>query len=94
MINMINNVVIEGRLGKDPECVSLKNGRVMTRFDIAHSGDSTTWVPVRVFGHDYSSKFRKGQLVGIVGSLRQRKLTINGKKVDYLYVRPIKVEKM
>ncbi len=94
MINMINHVVVEGRLGRDPECVPLKNGRFMTRFDIAHSGDSTTWIPIRVFGHDYSSKFRKGQLVGIKGTLRQRKLTINGKKVDYLYIRPNSVEKM
>lgn len=95
MRDLINKIVVEGRLGKDAEIVEF-NEKQMTRFDIAHNGDSTTWVPVRVFGPNLikmSSKLTKGTLVKVTGSLRQRKLVANGKSVDYLYVRAVKINK-
>lgn len=96
MRDLINKIIVEGRLGKDAEIVEFKE-KQMTRFDLAHNADSTTWIPVRVFGKKLvvaSAKLTKGALVKVTGSLRQRKVTINGQSRDYLYVRADKINKV
>ena len=70
---MQNKIVVEGRLGKDAELVDF-NDRKLVRFDIAHTEDSVTWIPVRVFGKlvETASQLTKGTMIKVTGALRQR----------------------
>ena len=87
---MLNNVVLVGRLTRDPETRSTTSGMTVASFTIAsderRGGQKTTiFMPVSVFGKqaDVVSKFtHKGSLVGVVGRLTQRKYTRRDSNVE------------
>lgn len=78
---MINNVVLVGRLTRDPELRTTSTGMSVASFTLAsddrRGGQKTTvFLPVSVFGKqaDVVAKFtRKGALVGVTGRITQRK---------------------
>ena len=79
----INVSVISGRLGRDPEIIYLQNGTpladlsVATSYSVKKNGEwesKTMWHNVKIFGkivESYVSKFKKGDVVIIEGTLRQ-----------------------
>ena len=80
---MINNVVLVGRLTRDPELKTTNSGTSVCSFTIALDNrqknpdgtKSTSFIPCTAFQQaaDNMSKFlKKGSLVGIVGRLNQR----------------------
>lgn len=81
---MVNNVVLVGRLTRDPELRKTSTGMSVASFTLAcddsrkgPNGEKVTiFMGVSVFGNaaDSVAKFtRKGSLVGVVGRLTQRK---------------------
>ena len=83
---MINNVVIVGRLTRDPELRRTNSGISVCSFTVAvdnrtknpDGSKSASFIPCTVFQQtaDNMTKFlRKGSLVGIVGRLNQRSFT-------------------
>ncbi len=83
---MVNNVVLVGRLTRDPELRKTSTGMSVASFTLAcddsrkgPNGEKVTiFMNVSVFGNsaDTVVKFtRKGSLVGVVGRLTQRKYT-------------------
>lgn len=75
----MNNVVLVGRLGKDPKVGTTKTNRAMAFFTLAvKDGKETVWFPVAVFG-DRPVEFlrsycHKGDLIGITGKLTSRQV--------------------
>lgn len=80
---MINNVVLVGRLTRDPELKTTNSGTSVCSFTVAVDNrqknsdgtKSTSFIPCTAFQQaaDNMSKFlKKGSLVGIVGRLNQR----------------------
>lgn len=75
---MLNNVVIMGRLTKDPELRYTQSQKAVANFTVAVDrdiGDGTDFVPVVAWDKaaEFVSKyFRKGSMVLVKGSLRQR----------------------
>ena len=80
---MINNVVLVGRLTRDPELKTTNSGTSVCSFTIAVDNrqknpdgtKSASFIPCTAFQQsaDNMSKFlKKGSLVGIVGRLNQR----------------------
>ena len=81
---MINNVTLVGRLTKDPELRTATSGRSIVSFTVAvdsrmKNADgtrATSFIGCVAFGQtaETMSKFtRKGSLIGVIGSLNQRK---------------------
>lgn len=90
---MVNNVVLVGRLTRDPELRKTSTGMGVASFTIAcddsrkgPNGEKVTiFMNVSVFGNsaDSVAKFtRKGSLVGVVGRLTQRKYTRRNDNVE------------
>ena len=80
---MINNVVLVGRLTRDPELRTTNSGTSVCSFTVAVDNrqknpdgtKSASFIPCTAFQQsaDNMSKFlKKGSLVGIVGRLNQR----------------------
>ena len=80
---MINNVVLVGRLARDPELRTTNSGTSVCSFTVAVDNrqknpdgtKSASFIPCTAFQQsaDNMSKFlKKGSLVGIVGRLNQR----------------------
>ena len=80
----INQVVLYGRLGKDPELRSTPGGDGVCSFALAHTSwrkegnewkDETSWIDCTLFG-DTAKRFceraKKGHRVIVTGSLKQR----------------------
>ncbi|MCF0112717.1 MAG: single-stranded DNA-binding protein [Bacilli bacterium] len=90
---MLNNIVIVGRLTRDPEIRTTPAGMSVASFTLA-SDDSrrgpngekqTVFIPVSVFGKpsEVVGKFtRKGSLVGVTGRLIQRKYVRRSDNVE------------
>ncbi|MDY2913622.1 MAG: single-stranded DNA-binding protein [Candidatus Enteromonas sp.] len=80
---MINNIVLVGRLTRDPELRTTTSGLSVASFTLAsddrRGGTKTViYIPVSVFGKsaDTVMKFvHKGNLLGVTGRLTQRKYT-------------------
>lgn len=101
---MLNNVTIVGRLTRDPELRSTASGSSVASFTIANDNGmqngvkQTVFINVSAFGKqaDFVAKFfRKGNLIGIVGRLTQRKYVnrnnvevttteINADRIDFV----------
>lgn len=88
MANDFNQVIVTGRLGKDPEVRRLNNGDSVASFSVAvgeswkdkNSGErkeKTEWVNISVFNENLvkiaESYLRKGSRVLIQGKLKTRK---------------------
>ncbi len=82
---MINNVVLVGRLGNDPEMQYTPSGTAITKFRLAVSrpprrdapegADETDWLNIVTFGNvaeNCAQYLDKGSLVGIVGRVQSR----------------------
>lgn len=80
----INQVVLFGRLGKDPELRSMPNGDPLCSFALANSTwkkegekwvESTSWFDCTIFGKQapaFCERAKKGHRIIITGSLKQR----------------------
>lgn len=74
---MFSKAIIMGRLGKDPESRTTKDGKAMTSFNVATTdgyGDKkkTTWYRVTVFGRQAeacNNYLHKGNVVLVDGTL-------------------------
>lgn len=88
---MINTVIFNGRLIKDPQLKELENNNVVVRFMVAVNrsfkngeGDyDADYVPCFAWGDKgraYAKNLKKGSLVGVKGVLRSRSYEDNGKK--------------
>jgi single-strand DNA-binding protein len=80
---MINNVVLVGRIGKDPEMRYTPSGMAVTKFSIgvqrqrkAEGGEQETdWFDIVTFGQtaEFVSQYLdKGAMVGVVGRMQSR----------------------
>lgn len=79
---MVNKVILLGRLGKDPETQTTKNGKQMTKFPLATSEnykdkngewqERTEWHNVVMFGRDVRAS--KGDLVFVEGRIETSKV--------------------
>ena len=85
---MINNVTLVGRITKDPELRTTTSGKSVVSFTVAvdsklknpDGSRGTSFIGCVAFGQtaETMSKFtRKGSLVGVVGTLNQRKYQRN-----------------
>ena len=91
---MINKVILEGRLTRDPETRYSPNGTAVTRFNIAvdrryvKQGEDrqTDFVGIVSFGKtaEFVSKwFVKGQGIAVVGNLQSRRWEDENGKTQY-----------
>ena len=86
---MINNVVITGRLTKDPELKTTQNGKSVTSFTVANEtgyGDykKTNFLNIVAWGKTaefVASYFKKGSAIGICGTVQTRDYEKDGHKV-------------
>ena len=84
---MFNYVVLSGRLTADPELKTATNGQSVSSFSIAvnrpyrsEEERQTDFINIVTWKHtaEFVTKhFRKGNLIGIEGSIRTRKYTDN-----------------
>lgn len=82
----MNQVILMGRLGQDPELKYFESGSVKARFSVAvdrnfgKENKVTDWFNVEVWGKQaefVGEWVKKGQLVSIVGSLELSRWTDN-----------------
>ena len=95
---MMNNVVIVGRLTKDPELKYLTSGTAVATFTMAIDRDyknkdgsvTTDFIPVEIMGKPaefVANYITKGRLVGVQGSIRvDRYETPDGEKRTFTKV--------
>lgn len=81
----LNNVILMGRLTSAPEQKSTERGMVITEIGIAvdRNRDETDFFNVRAFektGEFIRNHFSKGDMIAIVGRLRQDRWERDGKK--------------
>lgn len=79
---MLNHIIIQGRLTKEPELKTTNSGKTVTSFTLAHDRDyqkdavdfidCTAWLSTAEFVSKY---FHKGQLVFVSGRLESRTWT-------------------
>lgn len=77
---MLNNVIIMGRLTKDPELRRTDSGKAVTSFSIASDRDFKTDIDVDFFNcvsfgktaEFIDSYFSKGKMIAILGKLQNR----------------------
>jgi single-strand DNA-binding protein len=75
---MLNQVVLTGNLGGDPEISFYGEGQQITSFNLAFSASKkkTGWIKVSCFNRlaEIAEKYlHKGARIGVIGSLDQRK---------------------
>lgn len=96
----INNVILTGRLGKDPEVRTVSNGKSVATFSLAVDdgyGENKTTSWVRVVAWEKTADavgeyLHKGSLVGVSGRLQQQTWEKDGEKQSILQVVASKVE--
>jgi len=77
----VNQINLSGNLGMDPESITTKTGKDMTKLNLAvttgyKDNKQTHWVPVVVFEH--TAKFakqylKKGDMIFVSGTINQSK---------------------
>ena len=82
---MINNVVLVGNLGGDPEIFFTPEGSSIAKFSLAFksSKQKTSWIKVACFGklaELVEKHLHQGARVGVVGSLDEQKWESEGVK--------------
>lgn len=98
---MINTVLFNGRLVKNPILTELENDNSVTRFTVAvnrsfrnaHGEHNADFVPCFAWGEKgraYAKNLKQGSLVGVKGALRSRSYEDNGKK----FVLEVQVEEV
>ena len=92
----INNIVLVGRAGRDPEIRYLDSGKVVTNFSIAVNrpvkDGQTDWFDIEVWGKqaEIAGEYvKKGTLVGIEGKIRWDSWT--SKDSGELNIKPVVV---
>lgn len=98
----INNVVLVGRVGAEPEIRYFESGRVKADFRLAiqkpTKDKETDWFDIKVWGDQVSvveQYLRKGDLVGILGRLEQEKWrTESGENRSKVVVNAVRIELM
>lgn len=88
---MVNEIVIVGRLCKEPQLQMTKSEKMLCDFQIAvNSYDKTAmFFSAMAFNQkaDFITKYlHKGDLVGITGSLMQKKFIINNETKSRVYI--------
>jgi len=82
----MNNIVLTGNLGNDPETIFTQDGMQVTTFSIAFksTGDKTNWIKIVCFKKTAELSDRhlhKGARVGVIGILDEESWeSDNGKK--------------
>lgn len=82
----INTVILVGRAGNNPEIKHFESGKTMATFPMAvdrpkYSPDDeaqTDWFKIELWGRQAEVAFeyvKKGSLIGIIGSLKFRRVT-------------------
>lgn len=74
-MNIANQMIIIGNLGRDVEVKDTKNGNLLAKFSVAvnkkgkDGQESTTWVNVQAWGKlaEYCRNLKKGDCVVIIG---------------------------
>lgn len=84
--NTVNQIILIGRLGGDPDLISFKNGSFVVNLSVATSTkytdkrtgqktETTYWHRIRIYDMTLSEwvfkTFQKGQLIYIEGKMRQ-----------------------
>ena len=87
---MINQVTLVGRAGKDPDCKTFNNGKIVCNLSMAikrpaagEDKTETDWFHIKLWGKqaEVAQKFlKKGHLFGVIGELREEKWEDNGSK--------------
>jgi single-strand DNA-binding protein len=77
---MLNQIVLTGNLGQDPEIFFTSKGDPIVKFSLAFktSKKATAWVKISCFGRlaeAVSKHLHKGARVGVVGSLDENSWT-------------------
>lgn len=89
---MLNRVILEGRLGADPERRETPNGRVVVRLALPlfnpyqKENDPTEWVQCEVWNQPaefISKNGKKGHLVSVEGRMRNQRYTDKEGNVKY-----------
>ena len=89
----MNNFIIAGRLTKEPELRSTKEGKSVAELNIAlrNKKDDTTYLKITAFNQtaDHVAKYcTKGDMLGIQGIIRNHNWTDkdNNKRYEYAFI--------
>ncbi len=89
----MNNFIIAGRLTKEPELRSTKEGKSVAELNIAlrNKKDDTTFLKITAFNQtaDHVAKYcTKGDMLGIQGIIRNHNWTDkdNNKRYEYAFI--------
>lgn len=82
---MINNVVLVGRAGRDPEIREFNNGNKLAELSMAvqRNKEETDWFDIKIWGKaaDTAANYiKKGHIFGVIGRLQQEKWESEGQK--------------
>lgn len=77
---MINNVVLAGRAGRDPELKEFNNGTRLAEISMAvqRNKEDTDWFDIKIWGKSADvamSYLKQGHLFAVTGRLQQEKWT-------------------
>lgn len=86
----VNNVVLVGRAGKDPESKHFESGKIKVTFSLATNrptkNKETDWHNIEVWGKqaEIAAEYvRKGSLIGVTGSIQYESWTDNDSRKHY-----------
>lgn len=89
---MLNRIILEGRLGADPEKRETSTGKILARLALPlfnpyqKDGDATEWIQAEVWNKPAEfiiNNGKKGYLVSLEGRLRNQKYTANDGSTKY-----------
>lgn len=93
----VNNIVLMGRLTRDPELKYMQSGTATINFTMAvdrdykdNSGNiPVDFIPVQFMGKQaetIANYFNKGSMIAVIGSMRINKYEKDGQKRDFAFV--------